>query len=360
MAGMRNRLSLLLVVLGWWTLNALVWVGQVATMREAAGQAPQWADTLRQQLASAWLWVPITLFLLWVVRRYPFERGRHARAALAQAAAVALVIVLRALAVIGLNGWIGWYAVLPPLGEVLIASVLNNLLMSWMIVGVAHALVYARRARRRERQAMQLEARLARARLDALTAQLNPHFLFNALNSIAEMVHRDPDGADRMLVDLGALLRHSLDSSRSQEIALRDELAALDHYIGIEKIRLGDRLQVRWSIDSTLLDAQVPQLLLQPLVENAIHHAVATRTTPGQVSVRAQRDHAELLLEVSDDGGQRSAPPGAGLGLGNTRERLRCLYGEDHRFEIGARAGGGTQVCLRLPLRMAPAGEVAA
>ncbi|MEI2455996.1 MULTISPECIES: sensor histidine kinase [Lysobacter] len=357
---MRNRTWLLLAVLGWWTLSGLVWVGQIATMHEAAGQAPDWSGTLRKELASAWLWVPLTLFLFECVRRQPIERGRVARALCVQGLAVLAVIVLRTVAVLLFNRWIGWYEVLPGPGEVLFTSVLNNTLSSWMIVGVAHAGAYAARARQRERQALELESRLARARLEALSAQLNPHFLFNALNSIAEMVHRDPDGADRMLVDLGALLRHSLDNSHNQEIALRDELVVLDHYLGIEKIRLGERLQVEWAIDSALLDASVPQLLLQPLVENAIHHAVATRTTPGAVSVSAQREADRLILEVSDDGGQRAAAPGPGVGLSNTRARLQCLYGNGHRFEIGARPAGGTCVRLQLPYRRWVPGEAAA
>lgn len=359
---MRRPLLLLPAVLAWWTLTALVWVGQVATQREAEGQAPQWADVLRQQLASAWLWVPITLWLLWCVRRCPIEPGRIGRALLAQSAAVAAAIALRAAAVLLCNRWIGWYPQLPSPGQVLVASVLNNLLMSWMIVGAAHALVYAERARARERQAMELQARLARARLDALAAQLNPHFLFNALNSIAEMVHRDPDGADRMLVDLGALLRHSLDGSGRQEIALREELAALDHYLGIEKIRLGERLQVQWSIDSALLDACVPPLLLQPLVENAIRHAVATRSSPGRIWIGAQRGSDGLLrLEVADDGGQRAAPGGAGVGLSNARARLRELYGQAQSLRIGERDGGGVRVEVRLPHRRCePAREDAA
>lgn len=348
---MRKPMLLLAAVLAWWTLTGLVWVGQMATQGEAAGRAPDWPALLRQQLASAWLWVPVTLWLLWCVRRYPIEPGRIARALLAQAAAVAAAIGFRAAAVLLCNRWIGWYPQLPSPGEVLVASVLNNLLMSWMIVGVAHALVYAARARARERQAMELQARLARARLDALAAQLNPHFLFNALNSIAEMVHRDPDGADRMLVDLGALLRHSLDGSGRQEIALREELAALDHYLGIEKIRLGERLRVQWTVDSALLDACVPPLLLQPLVENAIRHAVATRSTPGQIWIGARREGERLHLEVADDGGERAAPGGAGVGLSNARARLSELYGDAQALRIGARAGGGVRVEVRLPYR---------
>lgn len=352
---MRNRpLLLVLLVLGWWTVNGLVWTGQVLNMREATGQWLDAMQVLRLELASALLWVPITLWLFWCVERYPIERGRTLRALGLQAAAVAAVILARALAVVALNGWIGWYAELPSFEAVLATSALNNLLMTWMIVGVAHALVYAERAQRRERQAMELESRLAQARLEALSAQLNPHFLFNALNSIAEMVHRDAEAADRMLVDLGALLRHSLGASDHQEVALRDELVALDHYLGIEKIRLGERLRVQWGIDSGSLDARVPHLVLQPLVENAIHHAVAVRTTPGEVCVRAERTRDRLILEVRDDGGPQRASRGSGIGLRNTRARLACLYGTDHLLEIVALVTGGTLVRLDLPYR--PAG----
>ena len=220
-----------------------------------------------------------------------------------------------------------------------------------MIVGVAHALVYAGRARQRERQAMALESRLAQARLESLSAQLNPHFLFNALNSIAETIHRDPEAADRMLVDLGALLRHSLGASQSQEVALREELVALDHYLGIEKLRLGERLRIEWGIDSASLDARVPHLVLQPLVENAIRHAIATRSTPGELCVRAARNEDRLILEVRDDGGAHPTPHGSGIGLRNTRARLACLYGGDHLLEIVALVTGGTLVRLDLPYR---------
>lgn len=352
-AMMRNRhLTIGLAVLAWWGLNGLVWAGQVMTMRAAIGQPATWSGVLRLEMASAALWVPATLWLLWCVQRYPIERGRVTRALSWLLLAVAAVLVFRAAAVIALNGWIGWYAQLPALPQILLASVLNNLVMCWLIVGVAHALVYAERMQRRERQTIELEALLSRARLDALSAQLNPHFLFNALNSIAEMVHRDADAADRMLVDLGALLRHSLEGSKHQHIALRDELAALGHYIGIEQVRLGERLRVDCDVDSRLLGAQVPHLVLQPLVENAILHAVARRTTPGDVAVRAKRDAAQLVLEVEDSGGDRGARAGLGIGLDNTRARLQCLYGDDQRVDVDACAGGGTRVRVWLPYRI--------
>ncbi|QDH69497.1 sensor histidine kinase [Marilutibacter alkalisoli] len=360
---MAARLLLLCaLVLVWWTLNGLVWTGQVMGMAESTGQTLPLGPVLRMELASAWLWAPLTLGLFWWVRRWPIEPGRILRALALQWLAVALVIVLRALAVLAFNDAIGWYPELPPFTDILGKSVLNNLLMSWLIIGVAHAWFYAGRARRREREAAGLESQLAQARLQALTAQIHPHFLFNALNSIAETVHRDPEAADRMLVDLGAMLRYSLDGSRRKQVPLREELVALDHYLGIEKARLGERLQVEWTIDSDLLDADVPPLLLQPLVENAVRHAIAARTTPGTIEIRVARgDDGQLVMEVLDDGAGASSRHDVGtgtrtgIGLGNTRARLQCLYGGEHGFEVGPRDNGGTRVWLSMPCRMSGA-----
>lgn len=342
-------------VAGWWSLNALVWSSQVLTMRASLGQPAALADVFRIEFASAALWLPATFALLWCVARTPIERGRWLPSFVALLLATLGVVAYRAAAVIALNGWIGWYATVPPWPEVLLTSLLNNFATCWLIVGVGHALVYAERSRIRERQAEELQRRLTQARLDALSAQLNPHFLFNALNSIAEMVHHDAAAADRMLVDLGTLLRRSLESSRQQHTPLRDELDALHCYIGIERVRLGERLQFHCNVDRNLLDAQVPRLMLQPLVENAVSHAIARRSTPGAVEVRALRDDARLVLEVRDDGGDRPPNAGFGVGLANTRARLQCLYAGDHQLDIHTHAGEGTHVRIAFPLVMTQA-----
>ena len=181
---------------------------------------------LRRGLASAWLWIPCSLLLLWLVERFPIERA-HACGVRWSSLTVAVlaVVVFRALVIYAFNGFLGWYEQLPPFREVLLTSVFNNFLLSWLNIGVGHALLFAQRAYERQRQAEQLQARLVETRLQALRAQLDPHFLFNALNSIAEMVHRDAAAADRMLVGLGELLRSSLDNRQVRVVPLRRGIA---------------------------------------------------------------------------------------------------------------------------------------
>ncbi|SKA15724.1 sensor histidine kinase [Novilysobacter spongiicola] len=339
-------------VVAWWGLNGLIWAAQVITMQSSLGEPVDVRQVLRLQMVSAALWVPCTLWLLWATARAPIERERWLAPTAWLLLAVLAVVVFRAVAVMVLDPWIGWYAAPPTWGDVLVTSVLNNTLMGCLIVGVGHALVYATRSRARERQTRILQERLTQARLDALSAQLNPHFLFNALNSIAEMVHHDADAADRMLVQLGGLLRHSLESSRDQHSTLEEEMAAIDYYIGIERVRLGERLRFRRSIDADTLRAQVPRLMLQPLVENAVAHAVAQRDTPSTVEVRAARDGGRLVFEVHDEGAGTQARPGFGMGLSNTRARLECLYAGAHSLDITPLRGGGTRVRVSLPLTL--------
>lgn len=277
--------TVVLAVVAWWGLNGLISSLHVLTVRSSRGQSVVVQDVLRSEMASAALWVPCTLWLLWCVARAPLERERWIRPLAWLLLAILAVLAFRAAVMPLLDPWIGWSNI-PRRLDVLVTTSLRNVLTACLIIGVAHALVYAQRSRMRERQTRVLQEQLTQARLDALSAQLNPHFLFNALNSIAEMVHHDADAADRMLVQLGGLLRHSLESSRQQQTSLHDELGVIDCYIGIEQVRLGDRLRFSRDISPDALHAQVPRLMLQPLVENAVAHAVAHRATPGRVLVR--------------------------------------------------------------------------
>lgn len=337
-------------VVAWWGLNALILTNHMLAFRASRGQPVLLEEVLRVELVSAAVWVPCTLLLLWWTARTPLERERWLMPLASLLLAVLVVAVLRTSAVLLLEPWVGWQTASPRSGALLISGILRNVLPCCLIVGVGHALVYARKSRARERQAQLLQEQLTQARLDALSAQLNPHFLFNTLNSIAEMVHHDAEAADRMLVQLGGLLRHSLESSRQQHTSLHDELSAIDCYIGIEQVRLGERLRFRRDISEDALFAQVPRLMLQPLVENAVAHSVALRDTPSTVEVRASCEGDRLVLEVRDDGPGTPAKPGFGMGLANTRARLECLYGEKQALEIQELPGGGTRVRVSLPL----------
>lgn len=347
----RRDWTVVLAVAVWWTLEGLVTTGQLLTMQWADGDVLTLGQALRRGIFSAWLWIPWSLGLFWLVERYPIERGDLLRSIAVLTGAVLAIVLLRALSIYFLNPWLGWYRELPPFGDVLVTSVFNNFLLSWLNIGVAHAWLFGRRALQRQRQAEQLQARLVETRLETLSAQLNPHFLFNALNSIAEMVHRDAAAADRMLVGLGELLRSSLDHRQRSLVPLREELRLLRHYIEIEKVRLGDRLQVYWDIDASLEDALVPPLLLQPLAENAIRHAIAEKIAPGRLGVRVSGEGPWLLLEVSDDGDGTTSAPQHGTGLANIRSRLECLFGSEYALQLDAAPEGGTHARLRVPLQ---------
>ncbi len=239
-----------------------------------------------------------------------------------------------------------------------------NVLVYWVIFGGYAAYGYYRSLREGELRRAELERMLAESRLEALRAQLHPHFLFNALNAISAHVERDPRVARRMLEQLGELLRLSLDHCEDQEVPLEREAAFLDRYLGIQKVRFADRLETDIRIEPELLDALLPTFLLQPLVENCIKHGVSRRSAPGVIGVAAWSEGDTLHLRVWDNG--PGLPPdwdaqhSQGVGIANTRERLRALYGENgYRFTLANNANGGVTVQISLPLRRAPKPEEA-
>ncbi len=227
--------------------------------------------------------------------------------------------------------------------------------LGYAIVVGALALLDAHRARRaRERREAELERHLTRAQLTSLRLQLQPHFLFNALNTISQTMYDDPAAADEMIGHLAELLRQSLRTTHAQEVTLAEELAILDPYVAIMRARFGDDLAIVKEVSPTIGRALVPSLLLQPLVENAVRHGNAARLGRGRVEVRARRTGEQLVLEVWDDGcgpAVSAQLSGAGVGLGSTAERLTLLYGDRHAFEAGADPLQGYLVAIRLPFR---------
>jgi LytS/YehU family sensor histidine kinase len=210
---------------------------------------------------------------------------------------------------------------------------------------------YFRLCQSRQVQASELEARLAKTHLQLLRMQLQPHFLFNTLNTVAELVHTDPDTADQMITRLGRLLRLSLDHAGHQVVPLRQEIDFLRMYVEIEQVRFQDRLEIVWDLAPDTLDAAVPTLLWHPVLENAIRHGVTPLAGRGRVVIASHRESDVLVLEIRDNG--RGLPPGGvpreGVGLRNIRERVDQLYGRRARFTLDPAIGGGIVATLRLP-----------
>jgi len=221
----------------------------------------------------------------------------------------------------------------------------------FVVLAAAHALYFYKRGQERERQTLELTAGLAQARLDALKMQIQPHFLFNALNSIAALVHKDPAAADEMIGALSEFLRCTLAGSARQEVPLLEELEFVRRYLAIELVRFGDRLQCDQDVPPETFGALVPMLILQPLVENAVRHGLGRISGPARLTIRARREREMLKIVVADNGpGPGGSDAGQGIGLANTRARLQELHGERGQVEI--RTNGGCSVEITLPFRI--------
>jgi len=333
-----------------WLLGTLTWVtlglmsaAQQATWRALTGRPVNWLFIVPNSLAD---WLTCGMFtpaFYWMVRRFPI-RGERWWARLPVHLAASFVFVVLKVSIYHPL----FNALNPteprPWSMILFGGFYADMLAYWASVGVIHAIEYYRESRERELEATRLA-------LENLRAQLQPHFLFNTLQSISTLIHRDAAAADRMLTDLSELLRLSLRSSASQEVPLRDELGFLDRYLDIMRVRFGDRLRILVDAAGDVRDALVPSLVLQPIVENAITHGMADRPDVGHVSVRARRNGPALWLEVSDDGPGLAAPAGNGngIGLANTRERVARLYGTSGSVDL--LTDRGLTVRISIPFR---------
>ncbi len=262
-------------------------------------------------------------------------------------------------AVVAALGLGHWHAVVDvrTLAGALRGMFLWSWLVYWLVVGAWQAYQYYGRYLAGELRMERLERQFTETRLNALRMQLDPHFLFNALNKISSQVERNPKLARGMIEHLGDLLRLSLETRDRREIPLAEGLAFLDHYLAIQKIRFGDRLKVETRISKDVRYAAVPSLFIQPLVENAIRHGISCRSSGGSVIVSAESAEKQLRIQVLDDG--VGLPPGwtlegsAGLGLSVTRDRITGIHPDGRGFfAVRQRAGGGTEAEVRLPLRM--------
>ncbi len=343
-----------------WTLIGLLFAGQFHLSNAQFGVPVTWGTAIGFGLADWYVWAVWSLPILALSRRFPLDRGGWVRNLAVHLSASAVVSVGYAAvrAYIGQlqASWAGDYRPYADLFHPLLLKTWHyNLLIYWIILSAAHVAIYQRQLRERELRAVELEKHLANVRLQALQMQLNPHFLFNTLNSVAALMHRDVEAADRMLVRLGELLRRTLDSTGTQEVSLGEELDFLGRYLEIEKTRFGERLSIRMEIAPETRSALVPNLVLQPLVENAIKHGIEPRAKPGEIVIRALAEVGQLHLEVRDNGRGPVAASNKreGIGLANTRARLRQLYGDQQSMETDGKPNAGFSVRIRLPVRYA-------
>lgn len=352
MAAEQRRRALWLeiaIIFAAWTVFGLILATQLYMQAQLGGRAAPWPAVLRSGLTNSYLWAFETVIIFWLARRVPLER-KHIlpRIVLHLVAAIILSLARPALMILVLGP--------RPFSLVFWGSAAVNVLYYALLLGIAHGVLYYGRYRDEQRNAERLAAGLTEARLQALKMQLQPHFLFNTLNAISALIPVEAQPARRMVARLGDLLRIALEHEETQEVTLREELAFLEPYLEIEQARLGDRLTVVMKIAPETLDARVPHLLLQPLVENAIRHGIAPRIEPGTVRISTVLAADRFLhLEVRDDGpgverGEK-ARTRKGVGLANIQSRLEQLYGSEHEFALENHPEGGVVVTISLPFR---------
>jgi two-component system LytT family sensor kinase len=344
-----------LAYLSGWTLFAVFFICEDAGRLLLQRQAVQWRGLLVVWLTTAYAWAFFTPFVWRLARRFPFERKnwrRNIGLHLVSSFSFALIETVLFSAITPVFG-LPWFPrnFVATFQAVLLIDFHLNVIVYWSIVGIQHGVSYYRKFEEREKLSAQLENQLAQARLNALKMQLHPHFLFNTLNAIVVLVrqHKVAD-ADEMLTNLSELLRQTLSGWETQEIALRRELELTSLYLDIQRVRFQDRLTVEMNVSPVTLNALVPSLLLQPLVENAIRHGVSKTSARVRIELKSSLRDSTLELQVCDDGpGVSGETSGNGLGLSNTRARLQQLYGDRQSLRLVGLAGGGTMVTVLLP-----------
>ena len=336
-----------LLILAAYTLLGVLFASQVWIDYAYARHPLTWWRAAAVALADWYLWALLTPGVVWLARRFRIDRRHwagslavHVPVALLCAVAKQLADTFSAMAITGIGR-----------APANFMKLHVSFLTYWAIVGITYALEHYQKYRERELQAAHLQTALARAQVQSLQMQLQPHFLFNTLNAIAALMREDVEAADIMIARLADLLRVTLATAHVQEVPLRRELELVEMYLDIQRARMGERLTTRVSADPATLETRVPTLLLQPLVENAIHHGAAQRPGPILIEVTARRDGHELVVDVEDDG---PGPPEnivPGHGIENTRSRLAAACGPSAIVDITRRQGGGARVRVRLPDR---------
>lgn len=350
----RWRKSLLYIAI--WTVPALAALSYYHLNRIVTAQPVAWVYALVSTLPWWYLWAILTPGVIWLANRYPINRDTW-KVVVPGIYIPAMLVVLGIQAAVNLLVFRG-----AGIHEVLNFELLQvhftsrmhvNAVTFWAVLGLYSAFDNYRKYQIQAQQANQLELQLAQANLRALKMQLNPHFLFNTLHSVAALVRKNENAtAIKMLGRLGDFLRLALENQGIQQIPLREELDFLERYLEIEKIRFQERLVVEMDVDQNLLECMVPNLILQPLVENAIHHGIAPHSNAGRITLKAFQEDDHLVILIQDDGPglQNKSSARRGVGLSNTAERLERLYGDQQHLALTNADEGGLIVRIDMPI----------
>ncbi len=356
----QRRWVRLAAIWGIWTFIGAVFTLQGYFTSYRSERPMLFTDSLYIQMTWSYLWALVTPLVLWAAARLPIERSNWIRSTLLHIPiSVVLSVVLTALGrvLIWLN--FGYRMSKPLTFESVTTFVVSNFsegIGIYMLIALtSYAYNYYTRYREGQLRTLQLEAQLSQAQLQALKMQLHPHFLFNTLHSISALLNKDVESARKMITRLGDFLRLTLENSGTQEVTLKQEMEFLTCYLEIERIRFQNRLVTRVELDERTLRAKVPNLILQPIVENAIRHGIAPRSSPGFIDIAAKQLDGRLRIQVRDNGPGLPEHPTSqnqfkkGLGLVNTETRLKRLYGADHLFDLSNDPAGGLIVTLEIP-----------
>jgi two-component system LytT family sensor kinase len=359
---LKRRWFRLAMIWGVWTLVGLFFTSQIFVSSAYMEKRPTLSRVLFMQMSICYLWALATPLVLWLARRFCIERQNWRSRILFHA--------FGGLVLVGLMSAIHFLIFMPFIGrtseitafrdfQYVFFNLDRQLCIYWLLLLMSHVINYYNSYRKGRLQAERLRTELVQSQLEALKMQLHPHFLFNTLHSISALLNKDVGAARSMITRLGDFLRLTLENVGTQEVTLQQEMEFLNSYLEIERVRFRDRLTTLVNVDPQMLDVPVPNLILQPIVENAMRHAIATHSSCGRIEITAAPRNGALRIEVKDNGpglpvDQDGIHLRKGVGLANTRARLERLYGADHLLELTNDPTGGLIVILEIPRERNP------
>jgi two-component system, LytTR family, sensor kinase len=346
------------LIWGVWTLVGLFFTSQVLFASIYMEKRMPLSYVLFMQMSICYLWALSTPLVLWLARHFRIDRDRWLRRILLHSLlSIGLVGSMSTLHYVMFRIYFEQTSLITPFRalQYVLFNLDRQLCIYWLLLLFSHALNYYKSYRKGELRASRLETQLAQSQLEALKMQVHPHFLFNTLHSISALLNKDTEAARRMITRLGDFLRLTLENAGTQEVTLQQEMEFLNGYLEIERIRFQDRLTTLVQVDPRVLDVRVPNLILQPIVENAMRHAIATHANAGRIEIVAAPRNGVLSIQIKDNGPGLSTDQniishvGKGVGLANTKARLERLYGAEHKFELSNDPVGGLIVTLEIP-----------